>query len=160
MTDPYTEATGRRVLVFGGRDFHDGAAMERALRRHLRPGDVVIHGGARGADALAGDIAGRVLGHKVEVHPADWHHHGKAAGPIRNQEMLDSGIDYAIGLPGGRGTADMANRLKRAGVPLVELAEAAREDAADARPQVRPYPRAYYGDMTSMFDYAERGWCQ
>lgn len=112
---------GRRVLVFGGRDFHDADAMEKALRRHLQANDVVVHGGARGADALAGDIAGRVMGHEVEVHPADWHKHGKSAGPIRNQEMLDSGVDYAIGLPGGRGSADMAGRLKKAGVPLVEV---------------------------------------
>ena len=111
----------RRVLVFGGRDFHDAEAMESTLRRHLQPEDVIVHGGARGADALAGDIAGRVMGHAVEVHPADLHKHGKSAGPIRNQEMLDSGIDFAIGMPGGRGTQDMAERLRKASVSFVQV---------------------------------------
>ena len=106
----------RRVLVFGGRDWCDRARTEEVLRQYLWEGDTVVHGGASGADALAGDIAGRVLGLDVEVHPADWKRYGKGAGPRRNQEMLDSGLDYAIGFPGGRGTADMLGRLQRAGV--------------------------------------------
>ena len=106
------------MLVCGGRDFHDGAVMNRTLTTHLRPGDVVVHGGARGADALAGDVAGRILGYSVEVYPADWAKHGKAAGPIRNQQMLDTGIDLVIALPGGRGTEDMIRRARNAGVPV------------------------------------------
>lgn len=119
--DPCTCYNTRRVLVFGGRDFHDSAKMEAVLRKELKRGDTVVHGGARGADALAGDVAGRVLGYKVEVHQADWHRYGKSAGPIRNQRMLDSGIDYAIGFPGGKGTDDMAGRLVKAGVRLLRV---------------------------------------
>jgi DNA-binding MurR/RpiR family transcriptional regulator len=111
----------RRVLICGGRDYDDAPAMEAALRRLLQHGDVVIHGGARGADAMAGDIAGRLLGHAVEVYPADWHKHGKAAGPIRNQQMLGTGIDLVIAFSGGRGTADMVNRARRAGVAVAAL---------------------------------------
>lgn len=108
------------MLVCGGRDYRDEESMYAALADELEPGDVVVHGGARGADALAGDIAGRVLGYEVEVHPADWHKHGRAAGPIRNQEMLDTGIDMVIAFAGGRGTADMVSRATRAGVLVVQ----------------------------------------
>ena len=108
-----------RVLVFGGRDFHDEAAMVTALLDELQEGDVVIHGGARGADALAGDVAGRLMGHEVVVFPAQWAKYGKGAGPIRNQQMLDSGVDLAVEFPGGRGTADMRSRLERATVPII-----------------------------------------
>jgi hypothetical protein len=94
----------------------DREFMGSVLRKHLEPGDVIVHGGAPGADSLAGDISGRVLGHDVEVHPAQWSKYGKAAGPIRNQEMLDSGIQFAIGFAGGRGTDDMTNRLIKANV--------------------------------------------
>lgn len=111
----------RRVLVFGGRDYHDAVCMEKVLRQKLIDGDIVIHGGAIGADSLAGNVAGRILGYNVEVFPADWDQHGNRAGPIRNQEMLDSGVDFAIGFPGGRGTADMLSRLKKAGVPGVQI---------------------------------------
>jgi hypothetical protein len=30
--------------------------------------------------------------------------------------MIDSGIDYAIGFPGGRGTADMLSRVVGTGI--------------------------------------------
>lgn len=111
----------RRVLIYGGRDFMDREFMEDVLRTHLEPDDVIVHGGAPGADSLGGDIAGRVLGHEVEVHPAQWSKHGKSAGPIRNQEMLDSGIQFAIGFRGGRGTADMTNRLIKENVLRLDL---------------------------------------
>jgi hypothetical protein len=111
---------GKRVLVYGGRDFDDTLAMQSMLEIWVIPGDVVVHGGAPGADSLAGDIAGRILGLQVEVHPADWAKYGKAAGPIRNQEMLDSGIDFALQFPGGKGTADMRRRLDKAGVSVAE----------------------------------------
>ena len=112
-----------RVLVCGGRDYYDAETMEKVLANCLVPDtDVVIHGGARGADALAGDIAGRVLGFPVEVYPADWYSHGKAAGPIRNQKMLDTGIDLVLAFPGGRGTADMIRRARKAGVKVRKIA--------------------------------------
>ena len=128
----------RRVLVFGGRDYHDRDRMEHVLRASLDDGDIVVHGAAPGTDSLAGEIAER-LGHVVEPHPADWtgpcrptckpgHRRPPlrgsdyncsicpAAGVYRNQEMIDSGIDYAIGFPGGRGTADMLSRVVGTGI--------------------------------------------
>jgi hypothetical protein len=92
----------------------------------VEPDAVIIHGAAPSADAWAGYIAG-TLGFHVEVHPADWARYGKAAGPIRNQEMLDGGADLVIAFPGGRGTQDMMNRAESADVPVErvesELAE-------------------------------------
>ena len=109
----------RYILVCGGRDYADRNRMTEVLSERLNEGDTVVHGGAPGADALAGDIAGRVLGHTVVVHPADWATHGKAAGPIRNQKMLDSHpIDELIAFPGGRGTQDMVRRAQDAGVKI------------------------------------------
>ena len=117
----------RRVLVCGGRDWAERELTERVLRDHLHDGDTVVHGGASGADALAGDIAGRVMGMDVEVHPADWKRYGKAAGPIRNKEMLESGIDYAIVFPGGRGTADMLARVQSNSIPWTRVMTEALE---------------------------------
>ena len=92
--------------------------MFEALRL-LRP-SVVIHGGARGAD-ISADVCALAFGIDVEVYPADWAKHGKAAGPIRNAQMLREGRpDAVLAFPGGRGTADMVRRAKRAGVPVWE----------------------------------------
>lgn len=79
----------------------------------------VIHGGARGADQLAGDLARRA-GFTVEPHPADWVARGRAAGPIRNQAMVDAGADICLAFPIGPspGTRDCARRAAAAGIPV------------------------------------------
>lgn len=75
-----------KVLVCGSRDLVDQAPIERELRK-LPPGTIIIHGAARGADNIAGYVAKR-LGFIVRPYPADWDQYPKAAGPIRNSQML------------------------------------------------------------------------
>lgn len=104
-----------RYLICGGRDFADQALMDKALRSLiLHPEDaVIIHGDARGADRL-GAAWGIVHGAQVEAYPADWDRYKNAAGPIRNQAMLDVGKpDVVIAFPGGKGTADMVRRARQ-----------------------------------------------
>ena len=109
-----------RILVTGGRDYTNYTAVVHALAQ--MPEDAtLVHGAARGADSLAADYWGCTLGRATESHPADWVKHGKAAGPIRNQEMLDSGVDILIAFPGGRGTADMTRRALAAGVKVIQI---------------------------------------
>ena len=111
-----------RVLVCGGRDFDDQDTVWAALDCHAQPGrDVVIQGGASGADRLARtwclDTAT-----PCENYPADWKAHGRAAGPIRNQQMIDEGRPTkVIAFPGGRGTSDMVRRARAAGIPVFEF---------------------------------------
>lgn len=117
MVDRRTVTT---VLVCGGRDYDDYEKV-RATLNALKPWRV-IHGGARGADNLA-DRWAQYCGIACEVYEADWETHGKAAGPMRNQKMLDDGKpDLVVAFPGGRGTADMVRRAKKAGVPVQEVA--------------------------------------
>ena len=111
-----------RVIVCGGRDYTDVDTIRERLKllQAVSPDAVIIHGAAPGADATAGHVAG-MLGFDVEAHPANWKKHGRVAGPIRNQEMLDSGADLVIAFPGGRGTQDMTSRAERAGVPVEKI---------------------------------------
>lgn len=117
-----------RVLICGGRDFDrvgDAHAYLNALAA-LRPFSVVIEGGARGADSIAKGWA-ITHGIPVEEYPADWIKHGRAAGPIRNKQMLDEGKpDYVIAFPGGVGTANMVALAKRAGVKVLIYPTATR----------------------------------
>lgn len=109
------------LLVCGGRDYADADYIRRFLSalNALRPIGKIIHGAARGADTLAGEIA-EEMGIEVEEYPADWTRDGKAAGPIRNQVMLDTGRpDAVLALPGGRGTADMVNRATKSNLLAV-----------------------------------------
>lgn len=109
-----------RVLVCGGRDLEDYKYVERILNSyHFFYGfSCLIHGGAYGADNLAGVWAQQ---HEIpmEVYPADWKQHGKAAGPIRNKQMLDEGKpDIVIAFPGGKGTANMVDQAHNAGIEV------------------------------------------
>jgi len=75
-----------RIVVCGSRDWNDRETMLEWLRK-LPSGSRVAHGAARGADEMAGELAVE-LGLECKRYPADWTKHGKAAGPIRNREML------------------------------------------------------------------------
>lgn len=112
-----------KVLVTGSRDWTDEKAIFDALFE--AQATLVIHGGARGADGLAKWTARRV-GIKEREYPARWEEFGKAAGPLRNQEMLDKEHlpedpitrVLAFPLPGSIGTWDMVRRAERAGIPV------------------------------------------
>lgn len=111
-----------RVLVCGGRHYADTDMVREVLSfLELRPGvDVIVHGDATGTDALAKRWAWAVEV-KEEAHPADWRKHGRAAGPIRNEEMLKTGIDLVVAFPGGRGTEDMVRRARRVNVVVLRV---------------------------------------
>ena len=112
----------KRYLVCGGRDFTDWEFMREKLRVLLKTDwmFILVHGDAMGADRLAAGWA-EACGLIVEAYPADWDTYGKKAGPIRNQEMLDSGIDGVVAFAGGYGTADMVHRAEQAGIPVWDL---------------------------------------
>ena len=125
MADPY------RVLVTGSREFDDYSTMcielggvlakLMAATESTYPGVVVVHGGARGADALA-QRAAEAFGMKTECHPADWKAHGKRAGFIRNAEMISLGADLVLAFykpgAGNRGTDHCARLAEKAGIPV------------------------------------------
>lgn len=106
-----------KVLVTGGRDFRDIELLKRALNETItknnQPITTIIHGDARGADFLASVIAIE-WGIPELRFPADWSQHGKAAGHIRNTQMLDQGLpDCVVAMPGGRGTNDMVQQAQK-----------------------------------------------
>lgn len=119
-----------RILITGSRHWDDEQAITDALLDVARDQDrqlTVVHGGASGADNIAGVVA-EELGMNVEVHPANWDKHGKAAGPIRNQHMVDLGADVCLAfpLPGGRGTKHCIMAASRAGIPVRVVRESDR----------------------------------
>jgi hypothetical protein len=115
--------TGRRVVVCGGRDGNRVGLVDYALSVVRRAYGVacIIEGGATGYDRLCRRWA-REVGVSVETYEADWNGQGRAAGPKRNQRMIDEGKpDMGVSFPGGRGTADMVRRLRAAGIPVWEV---------------------------------------
>lgn len=110
-----------RVIVCGGRNYTDRDRIHNtllALNSELGPFKCVIHGDATGADH-EGMLWAEMMGIPHSPFRPDWHAQGRAAGPIRNQRMIDEGKpDLVIAFPGGRGTQDMIDRARVAGVPV------------------------------------------
>ena len=110
-----------KVLVCGGRNFKDALTLGSWLGGiHKDHGiTLLIHGGAKGADYMAGKFA-EWAGIPVKVFPADWKKHGRSAGPIRNAQMIAEGApDLVVAFKGGTGTADMVRKARAAGVKVL-----------------------------------------
>ena len=76
-----------KYIVAGGRDFNNYGLMTLILSRHINPEeDIIISGGARGADELGARYASE-HGIPLQIFPAYWDTYGKSAGFIRNAEM-------------------------------------------------------------------------
>jgi len=114
-----------RILVCGGREYDDWfqfCGWMDAITKKAAPKDItIIQGGAKGADFLA-RVWAKYVRINSEEYPANWKKHGKGAGPIRNQKMLDEGKpDVVIAFPGGTGTADMVERARKAKVKVIKV---------------------------------------
>ena len=111
-----------RVLVCGGRDYQDKDKVFAVLDEiHSQtPISAIVHGCARGADTLGSDWAW-VRGIDEERYPANWKLYGKKAGPLRNQQMLDTKPDLVIAFPGGCGTYHMINISREAGLEVRDI---------------------------------------
>ncbi len=111
-----------RLLCCGGREFTDVEyAVPRLQRVHLAtPVTTLICGMAKGGDSIALAWA-RELNIPVKEYYPDWTQYGRAAGHLRNQRMASEGKpDLVIGLPGGKGTANMLEIARKAGIPTIE----------------------------------------
>ena len=105
----------KKVIIAGGRDFDDYLSLDDFVCRCLGeiPGgfqdmDIqIISGGAKGADSL-GERFAKDENIPLIKFPANWNKHGKAAGPIRNKQMAETG-DILIAFWDGnsRGTKNM-----------------------------------------------------
>lgn len=108
------------IIITGSRGWADKERIKQAFIEHKVTR--VINGRARlGADRLAWEVA-RELGISTVSYPANWIKHGRAAGVIRNQEMLDkepAEMLLAFWDGSSRGTKDMIDRAKAKGMNIV-----------------------------------------
>lgn len=114
-----------KIVVCGGRDFVDYDKLSRRLNalHENRPIELLVHGGARGADFLAGQWA-EITGVKAQVVKADWTAHGKKAGFLRNLKMLeDYKPEMVVAFRGGKGKerAHMVEIAKRARIRTLQI---------------------------------------
>jgi len=132
------------IVACGGRDLIISDRECALSMLSVVPGcdvHLLIHGNAKGADAAIAGAAYQ-LGWPCIGISADWLKHGKAAGPIRNGQLLQLAIEKAeilqiealakakaqfplswashslaqitvIAFPGGKGTADLVRQAQK-----------------------------------------------
>ena len=121
-----------RAIIAGDRNWAD-SELEFKIRSLLQqiPLDPtgrriaeIVHGACYGVDLTADRIA-REMGFTVWSFPADWNQYGRAAGPIRNKQMLDfAGQGQVVvylfhkNIEQSKGTKNMMNQAKKKGVPV------------------------------------------
>ncbi len=112
----------RFIGVCGGRNFDNRHLLARTMMDlGVDSFDVVVQGGANGADRLAKEWhESNNSGVAITVH-ANWNHQGKAAGFKRNGVIAALPLTFLVAFPGGNGTANMVALAKRRGIDVIEV---------------------------------------
>jgi hypothetical protein len=108
-----------KTIIAGSRTITDYRWVEGAIADSGIVVTEVVSGGCRGVD-IFGERWAREHGVPVRVFRPDWDRHGKAAGPIRNRQMIDyvapGGALVAVWDGQSRGTADVIRQAQAAGL--------------------------------------------
>lgn len=107
-----------KIIIAGGRDFDDIQRLDVVMYHwdETDPCLEIVCGMAKGADALGYSwaVCNNV---SLACFYADWDTHGKAAGPIRNEQMADY-ADVLVAFWDGksRGTKNMIDQALKKGL--------------------------------------------
>lgn len=86
------------------KELHHAAHAQREMARGIELG---VQMTLQGAENKAIEIAARL---------------GRAAGPMRNKQMLEEGKpDLVVAFPGGAGTENMVKQAKAAGIRVLRI---------------------------------------
>lgn len=107
------------ILVTGDRNWANEEIIAKALEANSP--SLVVEGGARGADRIARMVCTRLGIPFLEIE-ADWNKYHRAAGPIRNREMLKQGptlvLAFHNNLTVSKGTKDMCKAAIKVRIPV------------------------------------------
>ena len=108
-----------KLLVCGDRNWKDDRVILAELE--LRKPSAVIHRLDKGASKMAGEAAEYLhISHGGPV--VNWHDHGREAGSIANQAMIDDKPDLVLvfhdNLDASKVTKDVIDKARVAGIPV------------------------------------------
>lgn len=120
-----------KVIIAGSRHmpFSSFHLIDEAVKKSNFQVTEVVCGLARGADMFGGKWAVN-NSIPVKTFPANWDEHGKAAGPIRNQQMAEYADALIVFIwDGSRGSKDMLMRMERMKKPTFAVWNGRIEEA-------------------------------
>lgn len=101
-----------KLAIIGSRNFNDYSLLKEEVS-NIQNVSVIISGGAKGADQLAEQL-GKELNIPLEIYHPDWAQFGRAAGPIRNTDIIkNSDMVLAFWDGKSRGTFDGIKKAKK-----------------------------------------------
>lgn len=115
----------RYLLVAGSRDFTDTETFDDVMEYEtdgVTADLVIVEGGAKGVDTMAKEWARENGAEYVEIKP-EWGKYGKAAGPKRNDKMVElvrekGGKALYFWNGESKGTRQCIESARKAGVPV------------------------------------------
>lgn len=115
------------LLITGSRHWTNRARIAEVLSSFTPT--LIIHGGAPGADTLAGEVASwRQI--PVHIEYAEWERYGHAAGPVRNRKMLAMKPDLVIAfhddIAASKGTRHCLAAARQLNIPTILVTTIAR----------------------------------
>lgn len=109
-----------KLAIIGSRDFNDYATLKLFTMKSVNINLIssIVSGGARGADQLGEKFAEEFKLNKIVIKP-DWDRHGKIAGFLRNQDIIDNAdVVVAFLVNKSKGTLDSINKARKKGIPV------------------------------------------
>ena len=113
------------IAIFGSRDIPIEQSKQVfdliQSKVNLLTADHIVSGGAKGADTIA-EIIAKEHSIKTLIFKPDWTKHGKAAGMVRNTDIVkNADMGFAIvnkPLQESKGTFDSFKKFLKAGKPV------------------------------------------
>ena len=108
-----------RIAIVGSRNFNDYEVLKTALESLKKKATLIVSGGAKGADSL-GERWAKENNIETLIFLPDWEKYRKAAGFIRNQEIvLNCDVCVAFWDGQSKGTLSTIELCKKAGKEVV-----------------------------------------
>lgn len=118
------------ILICGGRHFDNYELLRATVTKYIADHGFeshnieIISGHCPGADML-GERFAQEHNTEMKLFPAQWQQFGRAAGPIRNKQMVDylnsfeHKVVIAFASPNSRGTRNTISLARRMGIDVL-----------------------------------------